>query len=141
MRINDLPSEMLPQAALLFEDLSGLPAEPDRLAAACEAMAASPDYHLLGAWDGPVLAGVVLGVVCLDCVGDCRPFLVVENLVVAASYRRRGLGRRLVEEVLRRGRERNCRYAMLVSGRAREAAHGLYAALGFTAEAGFKIRL
>lgn len=141
MRVADATREQLPALAALFEALSGLPSSFSRLEAAFDRMAANPDYHLLAAMDGEAVAGTLLGVVCLDCVGECRPFLVVENVIVAGPYRRRGVGRLLVEEVLRRGRERGCLYAMLVSGRDRPAARVFYAALGFDAAAGFKVRL
>lgn len=141
MRVGDATRGQLPALAKLFEELSGLPASLERLEAVFGRMADNPDYHLLAAVEADVVVGALLGVVCLDCVGECRPFLVVENVMVAASYRHRGVGRLLVEEILRRGRQRDCLYAMLVSGRDRRGARDFYAALGFDAAAGYKIRL
>jgi len=141
MGVGDIERADLPQLARLFEALSGLPTPLARLETAFAGMAAHPDYHLVGVRDGSFLAGAALGIVCLDCVGGCRPFLVVENLIVAETHRRRGVGRRLLGELERRGRERDCFYVMLVSGRDRGPAHAFYAAMGYGAGAGFKKRL
>ncbi|MEA4856365.1 MAG: GNAT family N-acetyltransferase [Solidesulfovibrio sp.] len=141
MDVADLTEAQLPALAGLMESLSGLASDRDRLAVAHGRMAASPDYHLLGATVGGVLAGAALGIVCLDVVGPCRPFLVVENVFVAGRYRRRGVGRGLLTELERRARQRDCLYLMLVSGPGREEARAFYAALGYGESRGFKKRL
>lgn len=130
----------LPALAGLLEALSSHPANPGAMLRVFQAIRANPDYHLLGAFAGDVLAGTVMGVVCLDPVGDGRPFLVVENLVVSTAFRRQGQGRRLLDALEDRARERRCRYALLVSGAARTEAHAFYAALGYAATpaSGFK---
>lgn len=141
MRVTDIVRDDLPQLARLLEALTRLATPLDRLEAAYERMARHPDYHLVGVRDGETLAGAVCGIVCLDCVGACRPYLVAENLIVAEAYRRRGLGRLLLGELEVRARQRDCFYVMLVAGRQRREAHAFYAALGYAAEAGFKKRL
>ena len=140
MRAADIEPGDLPQLAGLLEALTGLATPLANLEPAYARMARHPDYHLVGVRDGDRLAGAVCGLVCLDCVGTCRPYLVVENLIVAESFRRRGVGRLLMEELESRARRRGCFYAMLVSGRGRVAAHGFYAALGYEEQAGFKKR-
>ncbi len=141
MQIVSITPGELPELARLFEALTGLPTPLDRLEAAHARMATHPDYHLVGARHGTALAGAALGIVCLDCVGQCRPFLVVENLIVAEGHRRQGAGRLLLGELERRAREAGCFYVMLVSGRQRAAAHAFYAAMGYEAATGFKKRL
>lgn len=140
MEIRDLGQADLPALAGLLEDLSGQAPNLPAMARSLAAMAANPDYHPLGAFASGELAGSVLGVVCLDLVGSCRPFLVVENLIVAGWARRRGVARTLLAALEARGRARNCRYAMLVSGAARTAAHACYASLGYAGSGvlGFK---
>ena len=141
MHATDIVHKDLPQLAQLLETLTGLVTPLPRLETVFDRMDRHPDYHLVGVHDGERLAAAVCGIVCLDCVGECRPYLVVENLIVAEAYRRRGLGRLLLEALELRARQRDCFYIMLVAGRQRREAQAFYTALGYASEAGFKKRL
>ncbi|MFO1183387.1 MAG: GNAT family N-acetyltransferase [Bauldia sp.] len=55
----------------------------------------------------------------------------IEDVVVAASAQRRGLGRALMGEVIRRAREEGATRLDLTSNDKRTAAHALYRSLGF----------
>jgi ribosomal-protein-alanine N-acetyltransferase len=55
----------------------------------------------------------------------------VLNVATAPEYRRRGVGRAVMNEVLARGRNRRCTLATLEVRRSNEAAIGLYKSLGF----------
>ena len=48
MDVADITEAQLPQLAALMRSLSGLETDMERLGAAFRAMAALPDYHLLG---------------------------------------------------------------------------------------------
>ena len=76
-----------------------------------------------------------MGIVCQDLVGACRPFLVIENVVVSSEFRRSGIGRLLMDSIEAVAREQNCYYIILVSGGQRKEAHRFYAALGYKDEA------
>lgn len=60
-----------------------------------------------------------------------RPAAVVEDVVVDAGRRGQGIGRRLMEDALRRAAARGCYKLALSSNRQRGAAHRFYEALGF----------
>ncbi len=141
MDVGDITRDELPQLAGLLRELTGLDTPADRLGAAHAALAANPDARVLGARHEGRLAGATCGFLCPDIVGACRPFLVVENVVVAPAWRLLGIGRLLMEALEAWGRERGCSHAMLVSGPARREAHAFYAALGYESCAGFKKRL
>jgi GNAT superfamily N-acetyltransferase len=55
-----------------------------------------------------VVVGSVMGIVCDELYGECRPFLLMENLVVAAEYRRKGIGKALLGELEKQAREWKC---------------------------------
>lgn len=55
----------------------------------------------------------------------------VEDVVVAARARRRGVGRALMAEIVRLAREAGAARLDLTSNDSREAAHALYRSLGF----------
>lgn len=124
----------------LFLDLSDHETDDARLAANFRLTADDPDYILLGAKLDGKLVGFMMGIVCLDFVGSCRPFLVVENVVVSQAARRQGVARLLWEEMEAQARKRDCYYVILVSGDWREEAHRFYASVGFGADKfrGFK---
>lgn len=141
MIIADILRDDLPQLAALLQELTGIDTPTERLDAALAGLAANPHARVLGASHGGRLAAAACGFLCPDIVGACRPFLVVENVVVAPQWRLLGVGRQLMAALEAWGRERGCSYAMLVSGAARRDAHAFYAALGYEACAGFKKRL
>ena len=141
MLVSDIRAKDLPCLAGLLEALAGRPTSLDRLAKAHARFAANPDARLLGARLDNTLVGVACGILCPDIVGACRPFLVVENVIVAAPFRGRGVGRRLMAALEAWGAGRECSYAMLVSGAGRTEAHAFYARLGYVPGAGFKKEL
>jgi GNAT superfamily N-acetyltransferase len=60
-----------------------------------------------------------------------RPYAVVENVVMHASHRRRGIGMKVMQALLERCWARGCYKVMLMSGMNRAGVHGFYEALGF----------
>ena len=68
----------------------------------------------------------------LTMLGDrCRPTAVVEDVVVAASQRGRGIGKEMMKHALSLARAANCYKLTLSSNLVREEAHRFYESLGF----------
>jgi GNAT superfamily N-acetyltransferase len=61
-----------------------------------------------------------------------RPYGVIENVVTHADYRGRGLAKALFKHTLDFAWSQNCYKVMLLSGKDRQAAHGLYESVGFS---------
>jgi GNAT superfamily N-acetyltransferase len=100
--------------------------DPERL----KRLLDDPDVVLLIARDGEQIVGTTTVIVYTT------PFWIkarLDEVVVDASARGRGVGEALVRAALEVGRERGAQVAELQSGRgpAREAAHRLYERLGF----------
>ncbi|MFD2877411.1 GNAT family N-acetyltransferase [Paenibacillus rhizoplanae] len=75
--------------------------------------------------DGELL-GSLMGIVCQDLVGDCRPFMVIENVVVSSRARRQGLGKKLMTAIEAIAHERDCYYIIFrVGGEAEGSAYFL----------------
>ena len=86
--------------------------------------------------------GTVMGVICRELYGDCRPFLVVENFIVDKNHRRKGIGKFLMSALEQKAREQNCTQMILVTEKDRLDACGFYASYGFhTNNAGYKKKL
>jgi len=102
----------------------------------------NPDYILVGAkeTDNNHLLGTVMGITCIDTVGECRPFMLLENLIVSKTYRRQGVGKTLVRYIEEHAREQNCYFVMLMSLAKRKEAHSFYESVGYsnTISHGFK---
>ena len=77
------------------------------------------------------VVGFVMAIICLDIVGDCRPFAVMENLIVAEKARGLGAGRMLVAAIEQQARDRDCYYLMFNSLAERKQAHQFYARIGY----------
>ena len=104
------------------------------------AICADPNHELLVVdCDGEV-AGTVVLLIVSNLSHAASPWALVENLVVDHRYRRRGVGRKLLEHVIARARESGCHRIELCSDKRRKEAHRLYRSTGFEASAyGFRI--
>lgn len=60
-----------------------------------------------------------------------RSIGVIENVVTDVNYRKKGIGRRVIEEAIEIAKKNNCYKVILQSGKARKEAHAFYRKLGF----------
>jgi ribosomal protein S18 acetylase RimI-like enzyme len=100
-------------------------------------------YILLCAFESEKLVGSVMGIVCEELYGECKPFLVVENMIVDNNFRRKGIGKALFTELEKRAKTRLCTQIILVTETNRENACRLYESVGFhtTANKGYKKKI
>jgi GNAT superfamily N-acetyltransferase len=63
---------------------------------------------------------------------EAEAFVVIGGLVVDKNHRRKGIGRRLMEEAEEWARKRGCSVVRLWSSSVRADAHRFYQALGYT---------
>ncbi|WP_028546977.1 GNAT family N-acetyltransferase [Paenibacillus taiwanensis] len=123
----------------LYEELMGVASSLSRMETVFERIAANPQYMLLGAKCEGELAGSIMCVLCSDLVGNCQPFMLIENVVVSSRFRRLGIGNKLMEHAEHLARRCDCTCMMLISGAQRTEAHRFYEALGYTVDVkGFK---
>lgn len=66
-------------------------------------------YYVLGAYDHDELVGSVMGIECMDLMGSCEPFMVVENVIVSERERRQGIGQKLMLEIEQIAKDRGVR--------------------------------
>ena len=129
--IRPVKIDELDELAELYRELAGKGTDPGKMKKHFEWMQSNPDYIVLGAKGAGELIGSLMGIVCQDIVGECRPFMVIENVIVSRRYRRRGIGKRLMRKIEEIARERNCYYIMFVSKSQRGEAHRFYESLGY----------
>jgi L-amino acid N-acyltransferase YncA len=88
--------------------------------------------------------GEVVGTVALFIIPNlshgATPYALVENLVVNHKYRRKGIGKKLMEYTIVRAEQEGCHRIELCSSKGRKEAHRLYRSVGFKPSAyGFRI--
>ncbi|WP_232274330.1 GNAT family N-acetyltransferase [Paenibacillus sp. 481] len=127
-----IASEIL-ELACLYEELDGSRPYIERIKEQFEHLQSNKDYLFLGAKNEQgKLVGSVMGIVCYDLTGECRPFMVVENMIVSKASQRLGVGKQLMEEIERQAKVRNCHCVILVSGATSKEAHEFYEAIGYS---------
>jgi len=90
--------------------------------------------------------GVVVGTMVLLIVPNLShgalPWAIIENVVIDGKYRRRGIGRLLMEYAIKQARKAGCYKVQLLSNKQRHEAHQFYQTLGFETSAyGFRLYL
>ena len=83
---------------------------------------------------GEVVGTIVL-LVIPNLSHNATPWAFLENLIVTEKYRRRGLGRMLLQHAIELAKKSGCHMVELCSDVRRNEAHILYNSMGFEAQA------
>ena len=139
MLVRKIEKADLPQLAVLYEQLMEAPTDLALLEENFSALQSEGRSVVLGAFEGDTLIGTAYVIICRDLVETCRPFAVVENVVVDEHFRGRGAGKALMQAAEAAAKQFGCTYMILVSGEKRITAHKLYASAGYNVPVrGFK---
>lgn len=97
-------------------------------------------FHLAGVFEGDELIATATLTRCLDLTGDALFYYSMENFVVAAGHRRKGVGSALMAYLEEYIMARNGRYMNFTSSASRTKAHEFYRKLGYSPDyvKGFK---
>lgn len=139
VNINRICADDLEELADLYKELLYVEANLEKMKKTFEWVNSNDNYILLGAKDANnKLVGSVLGITCQDIIGSCRPFMVIENVIVKNN--KRGIGKQLMNYLENYAHEINCSYTMLVSSSYRKESHKFYESVGYDIDAvqGFK---
>ena len=131
MEIVQIQKNDLPDLSQLHEELSDMKSNFSKIEANFALMIKNDYYHLIGAKIDNQLVGSLMGILCLDLVGECRPFMIIENVIVSSDYRNKGIGKALLNEIEMIAKKLNCYYIFFVSGDNRKEAHRFYESVGY----------
>ena len=124
--------------AQLHPERPGMPAVDEARAVWTEMLAQPERTIVVAEVDGGV-CGVADLLVVPNLTHDAHPWSIVENVVVDEPQRGRGIGRALMDAVVRAAREAGAYKVQLLSADGREA-HAFYETLGFEPRAqGFRL--
>ncbi|RWP45153.1 GNAT family N-acetyltransferase [Mesorhizobium sp.] len=143
LEIKAVQATDLPALAALYRHLnpSDAVASPDEAEAILERFAAYPGSVVLGGWhDDQIVASCTL-VVIPNLTRGGMSYALIENVVTAASHRKRGFGRALLERAVSIAWEHGCYKVMLLTGSTEPATLAFYRGVGFEQnKTGFQIR-
>jgi len=143
MTIRDLKAKDLRALSRLYYQFWSEESDIQKMKDKFAKLQKNESYIFLCADENERLIGSVMGVVCEELYGDCKPFLVLENMVVDKNCRQKGVGRALLAELERRAKARDCTQIILVTEIDRKDACGFYESAGFhpTANKGYKKKI
>jgi ribosomal protein S18 acetylase RimI-like enzyme len=101
------------------------------------------DYIFLVAEVNNVIAGSILGIICHELYGNCRPFLLMEDLIVDENFRKMGIGKKLINELETIAKQKNCYRILFLTEADRKGTIEFYESIGFDSKKniGFKRHL
>jgi ribosomal protein S18 acetylase RimI-like enzyme len=131
MEIVALKGQDLPDLARLYRQFRGEQSCLEDMRKTFRRLQKNANYTLLGVRVGGSLVASVMGILCEELYGRCRPFMVVEDVIVDRAHRRRGIGSLLMRAIEEEALRNNCGYIMLVTDAVRVEALGFYESLGY----------
>jgi ribosomal protein S18 acetylase RimI-like enzyme len=134
----------IPRILELYEELTGERHDLTRreTGPVFAEISSMPSHELLVAEEDNVVVGTMVLLIVPNFSHGALPWAIVENLIVGVGYRRRGIGRLLMDYAVARAREAGCYKLQLLSSVKRREAHRFYKALGFKTSAyGFRLYL
>ena len=143
MIIRDMLVDDIPQLEKLYRQFWGEESSIETMNKQFEKLLKSESHIFLSAIENNKLIGSVMGVICGELYGDCKPFLVLENMIVDKNYRNRGVGKALVSELEKIAANRDCSQVIFVTERNRIDAVKFYESAGYSSQThvGFKKKL
>lgn len=127
----------------LYKDAFNSETDYDKMVETYRLIENNENYILLCAFADNSIIGSVLGIVCYALIGDCTPFLVIEDVAVLSSFRRLGVAKKLMLEIENHAKINRCNMILFVSSEHRIGAHKLYESLGYAIDKvnGYRKRL
>jgi len=121
----------IPELAILYQQFWGEESDIKKMIRMFDDISNNDSYILLSATENNKLAGSVMGIVCQELYGDCKPFLVLENMIVDKNIRKRGVGKLLLKKLEEIAALRDCSQIILVTEMERLDACAFYESCGF----------
>jgi len=133
IRIEPITKSELTDLAELYNDLFLEKTNLQKMQETFDLIQSNTNHTVLGAKINGLLVGSLIGYICPVMLGQCKPFMFIESVIVSNDYRKHGIGKMLMSEIERIARKHNCFLIQLVSSSHRTEAHQFYETLGYDA--------
>lgn len=143
MIIREMIAEDIPQLEQLYRQFWGEESCFETMKKQFHKLHKNNSHIFIIAIENNNLIGSVMGVICEELYGDCKPFLVLENMIVDKNYRNKGIGKALISELEKIATKRGCFQVIFVTERNRVDAVKFYESAGYSSHThiGFKKKL
>ncbi len=94
----------------------------------------NPNHMVIAAKIDGRLVGTLLAVVCEMLFGQCRSFMVIEDVVIDENNRRKGIGAAMIAYIEDYARKQDCSYIMLITDTDRKGSQTFYRSLGYQSD-------
>lgn len=131
MKIRNLEERDIPAVERLYRQFWGEWSNLESMKKRFTALARNEDYLFLVAEMDGTVAGTIMGIVCHELYGECRPFLLMEDLVVDGRFRKKGIGRALLLHLEEKAKTRDCYQILFMTEKDRADTVRFYESLGF----------
>ena len=130
IKIDNIIKNDLNSLAVLYKQLSNSETNTGRMNEVFQEIENDKNHVLIGAKINGVLAGSLMAIICKDLVKDCRPFIVIENVIVDEAFRNQHVGGMLMNYIEDYAKQLDCYYIIFVSRFEKCDAHAFYNSLG-----------
>jgi ribosomal protein S18 acetylase RimI-like enzyme len=134
MNIAPILEADLPQLTQLYQQLIPNEFSLAKVKEAFQRNQASGNPIIIGAKIDGKLVGTLLAVRSQMLFGACHSFLVIEDVVVDAANRRKGVGTALMRHIEQYANEHDCSYIMLITDHDRQDSQDFYKSLGYRSQ-------
>ncbi len=143
MKIRNIEYKDLESLGKLYFQFWGDKSELEKMQGKYKELENNDNYIFLAAEVDGRLAGSVMGIVCSELYGDCRPFMVLEDLIVDKNFRKKGIGKALVRKLEEEAEKRNCCQIIFITETDRHDAVAFYESVGYDSNKnrGFKKKI
>ncbi len=134
MEITALQEDDLLQLGKLYQQLLPNEISIPRMREALERNKSNESHLILAAKIENKLVGTLLAAVCEMLFGQCRSFMMIEDVIVDKKQRRKGIGAALIRYAEKYARSKNCAYIMLITDADRFGSQDFYRSLGYKSD-------
>jgi Acetyltransferases len=121
----------IPELALLYKQFWNEDSCIELMCSQFKKLCKCDTHILLSAVENGKLIGSVMGVICEELYGSCKPFMVLENMIVDSQFRNKGVGKALVSELEKIAVQKNCTQIILITDTQRIDARKFYESVGY----------
>ena len=131
MEITSITESDLPALANLYQQLIPNEVSVSKMKIIFNKHKSNPNHIVLAAKMNGKLVGSILAIICEMLFGQCKSFMVIEDVIVDKTQRRSGIGFALMQYIEYYARKNNCSYIMLITDANRIGSQEFYKALGY----------